>query len=290
MSAVKKFGECKVSVSKIATVTQTKGIIHGVDIEYTSDELSEGLCAQEFAITDVKRLGSSKSVVLTFQGEVLPEHVYFGYLRYNVKLYIPNPIRCFQCQRWGHIAKNCRSVLRCASCGDKHDTRECPNPSNTDKCCNCGGNHKASSKECTFYEEAKEILKVKTEQKMKYSDAVKQVKGKARPVVPPPDKEMSSPCLDTQQRKNGGSGHSVSVSNDVRQEDNFKWDDFLVFMVKASVLFSDSGFQDKSMVEKISVLSDMIREFFHVMIDTNKACHAVLAKDSLLSVHMNKNI
>ena len=52
----------------------------------------------------------------------------------------------------------------------------CTSNDGAEKCCNCGGDHKASSKDCPSYQEAQAIVKVKTEQKMTYADAIKLVK------------------------------------------------------------------------------------------------------------------
>ncbi|GFX64861.1 uncharacterized protein TNCV_1095051 [Trichonephila clavipes] len=40
-----------------------------------------------------------------------------SYLRCSVRPYIPNPLRCFQCQRFGHSKPTCRGKPTCARCG-----------------------------------------------------------------------------------------------------------------------------------------------------------------------------
>ena len=57
-------------------------------------------------------------------------------------------IRCFNCMRFGHIHKNCKSNIRCERCGEAHSAAECDK---CIKCCNCGGDHLASSSACPVY-------------------------------------------------------------------------------------------------------------------------------------------
>ncbi|GFS53294.1 RNA-directed DNA polymerase from mobile element jockey [Trichonephila clavipes] len=48
-----------------------------------------------------------------------------SYLRCSVRPYIPNPLRCFQCQRFGHSKPTCRGKPTCARCGAVgHDSGE----------------------------------------------------------------------------------------------------------------------------------------------------------------------
>ncbi len=55
--------------------------------------------------------------------------------------------RCFNCNRFGHIAKNCVNTVICVKCGQSH-TGKCISPIN---CSNCTGHHPADSLECETY-------------------------------------------------------------------------------------------------------------------------------------------
>ena len=61
-------------------------------------------------------------------------------------------MQCFNCQSFGHSAKNCRSKQKCLICGESHSHEGCPNKeARKPKCANCKGPHVASYKGCPAY-------------------------------------------------------------------------------------------------------------------------------------------
>ncbi|GBN69634.1 hypothetical protein AVEN_121256-1 [Araneus ventricosus] len=83
----------------------------------------------------------TQHVILTFSTPELPKAIRAGYLHCSVRAYIPNPLRCFKCQRFGHSQPACRGTLRCAETG--HESSTCI--SENLKCPNCSGSHAAFS-------------------------------------------------------------------------------------------------------------------------------------------------
>jgi len=67
------------------------------------------------------RDGDSKrrtnTVILTFASPQLPKHITAGYMRVPVDPYIPNPLRCFNCQKYGHSSRACKNPAACMKCG-----------------------------------------------------------------------------------------------------------------------------------------------------------------------------
>ena len=60
--------------------------------------------------------------------------------------------QCFNCQSFGHSAKNCRSKQKCLICGESHSHKGCPNKeAKKAKCANCLGPHVASYRGCPEY-------------------------------------------------------------------------------------------------------------------------------------------
>lgn len=158
-----------------------QGVITGVSTDISVEDILSNV--EGAKVEKAKRLlytknGSkqeSLSVLLYFNEEVLPVRVKVGYLSYQVRLYIPPPIRCFKCQKFGHVAAVCRGKQRCGKCGgEDHEYGKCPEGIKA-KCCNCGGEHSAAYKGCGAHKRAAEVQKVKVEEKLTYAEAIKKV-------------------------------------------------------------------------------------------------------------------
>ena len=115
-----------------ASARSVRGIIFGVSTELTdADIVSEtgALAARRLTRRMEGENTPTGNVVISFP-ETLPPTVCIGYLRYRVKPYIPQPMRCQKCQGYGHIAANCRRDVKCVRCGQGHSWETCPvNPS-----------------------------------------------------------------------------------------------------------------------------------------------------------------
>ena len=60
--------------------------------------------------------------------------------------------KCFNCQSFGHSAKNCRSKPKCLICGESHSHKGCPNKdARKPKCAKCKGPLVPSYKGCPEY-------------------------------------------------------------------------------------------------------------------------------------------
>ena len=101
--------------------------------------------------------------------------MYFGYKRINVKEFIPYPVRCFKCQKYGHVSQNCRGTTKCPICGNNHTFEQCDNKQNR-KCCNCRLSHSAGYKGCEEFLKAKKIKQFSHSNKISYAEATKQLK------------------------------------------------------------------------------------------------------------------
>ena len=95
---------------------------------------------------------------------------------YKVKEF-PQPVsvtQCFNCQSFGHSAKNCSSKHKCPICGESHSHKGCPNKeARKPKCLNCTGPHIASYKGCPEYKKQAFRQHVVNNQKS-YATAVSQ--------------------------------------------------------------------------------------------------------------------
>ncbi|GFX27894.1 uncharacterized protein TNCV_3083171 [Trichonephila clavipes] len=110
----------------------------------------------------------TKHLILTFATPDLPQSVKVAYLHCPVRPYIPNPLRCFQCQRFGHSKTTCRGQPTCARCAEVgHDSADCKA---REKCVNCKGDHPSYSRSCPTWSTEKEITALKIKNKISYPE------------------------------------------------------------------------------------------------------------------------
>ena len=120
-----------IKVSAHTSLHSSKGVIRSRDVEGISeDEMLENLSSQ--GVSAVKRihirrnneLVPTNNFILTFCKPLLPDSIKAGYLKIP---FIPNPLRCFKCHRYGHVKNACGKVT-CARCGQvDHESKTCHN-------------------------------------------------------------------------------------------------------------------------------------------------------------------
>jgi hypothetical protein len=165
-----------------------KVIIFGVHPEISNDDIKS-----ETGASNIKRLEKNPvkgefyrtpttTVILGFT-DTPPERVYIGLLSFKTRAYQGGPIRCFKCQRFGHVANSCKGKLTCPRCSLQHDYKDCPTIPNADHnietstttlhCPNCKEDHSAGYRGCSAYIKAKSITEIKYSNKISYADALK---------------------------------------------------------------------------------------------------------------------
>ena len=164
-----------VKVSSHPTLNSSKGVIRCGDLKGVSEAVirseleSQGVIdVHRVKITKDSKTVETSTLFLTFAMPKLPESIRVGYLVVKVTPYIPSPLRCFHCQRYGHSSRSCVGQEVCRNCGqDKHDDN-CSRPAH---CANCKGDHPANSKNCGIWKRECEIQKVKIERKCSFIEA-----------------------------------------------------------------------------------------------------------------------
>ena len=144
---VKEIGKFKVvSTSLIEKGSKwSKGVIWGVPVGVTIEEIKTNLQGgvlrnawqMQVKVTREGVRKDSEYVVLEFEEEVIPKEVALGFMSYSIRECVPKLMRCYNCQRFGHIAKACNGRRRCARCGEDHEYGQCNHEQ--PKCFNCGG-------------------------------------------------------------------------------------------------------------------------------------------------------
>ncbi|GBN80230.1 hypothetical protein AVEN_158573-1 [Araneus ventricosus] len=180
---VKKLRSVETSFHKSLNVSRgvlsNPDFIHVTEAEFLEELLDQNVCAaRRINIRRDGRLIPTQHVVLTFQTPVLPKSIKAGYINCKLRPYIPNPLRCFKCQRYGHSQQSCRGTDPvCGKCAESgHETNVCP--SDTFKCRNCSGPHAASSKSCPTRIFEKEVIAVKIKRNITFPEARQIVKDR----------------------------------------------------------------------------------------------------------------
>jgi hypothetical protein len=178
----KIFVNIPINVSAHKTLNTKKGVVRSRDLlDCDEAEIVENLRHQ--GVTEAKRIIITRNgakvrtgtLILTFALPSLPSHIKCGYLNIPVDLYIPNPLRCFKCQQFGHHRANCKRDAACAKCGSKeHDDSSCKAPL---LCVNCKGAHASFSRDCPQWEFEKSIQTHKTKSNLSYPEAKRAVEA-----------------------------------------------------------------------------------------------------------------
>lgn len=176
LMSLKILGNLPIIVKPHTTLNTSKGIIYSRDLlNFSDEELLKEFESQN--IINVKRIMTRKDkelvpspmIALTFGSTILPEYIFAGYVRIPVRLNIPNPFRCLNCQKLGHTHHRCEAAYACDRCGtqNKH-----AGPCDGEPCCiNCKGNHPSWSRECPSWKREKKILEIQTKEKIPAHEA-----------------------------------------------------------------------------------------------------------------------
>ena len=163
LSNIDRIGEWQISCSVPNSDAFKVGVISPIEIDEDISDLSHFVADNNCQIEKVERMmktekdGSkspSLSVKLTFKSKQLPKSIKFYHFRYNVRIYIPNPVQCYRCQRLGHTALACKAPRpRCLFCAGNHKQDDCPDK-NKVHCSNCKEAYRANARKCKYLEHA----------------------------------------------------------------------------------------------------------------------------------------
>ena len=108
----------------------------------------------------------TNTLILTFNLPKIPSPLKICYLNVPVTEYVPNPMRCYKCQTFGHTSNKCKKSEICARCSETgHYDKTC---NKEFKCINCKENHAAYSKKCPIYKKEYDIQNIRVN--LSYTD------------------------------------------------------------------------------------------------------------------------
>ena len=137
IKAKKKIHNIDIKAYPHERLNTSKGVIRNGELSLCSiTEIKNELKKQN--VIDVKRITIKKqneiietnTYVLTFNNPKPPLEMKIGYTVVKVETYIPNPRRCHNCQKYGHLKEHCTRKQVCVKCGEQepnHIEESCKN-------------------------------------------------------------------------------------------------------------------------------------------------------------------
>ena len=189
LSALTKLVNETVEVTPHEQYNQSQGVITSDFLrDYSEEEIVDGLhylgVRKAYRIKRRNKSGvlePTTTLILTFNTSSPPDKVRIVTgLGERVRMDIPLPRRCYMCQNYGHVKKNCRREKeicgRCSKeCDEHHTTKTCQS---TSKCFHCGLPHYTGSKVCTRYTIEKEIIAIKVTEHLTFKEARRKVNAR----------------------------------------------------------------------------------------------------------------
>ena len=182
-----RFIDRPVRVSIHKTLNSSRGVIRCRDFADMSEvEIRDELKDQ--GVVGVNRVTLKKegkviptnTLFLTFGSAEVPKEITVGYLKVKVALFVPNPMRCFSCNKFGHTSQRCKVAAKCTGCGKNKHEGQCEGPK---LCSNCNGPHASSAKDCPVWQKEKEIQRVRVEKRISFPEARQLVEAKMPTVI-----------------------------------------------------------------------------------------------------------
>lgn len=170
-----------------------RGVVKYVDLEYTEEQLKNSIKEYDmhckFTVESVKRfnrketlsdgttkLSPTKTILINFKSQSLPKCITINHVIFSVETYNQKVLLCYNCYRYGHLGKQCRSSVRCLKCGENHESKTC-NKILTPRCFHCAGNHFTNEiGNCPEFKRQTEIKKVMSDTNISYRDACGTIK------------------------------------------------------------------------------------------------------------------
>ncbi|CAG9790271.1 unnamed protein product [Diatraea saccharalis] len=161
------------------------GVVRNIPVDWSLDEFIESVDLPETSgkILKARRLNRktyvndkitwtpTQTVVLTFEGQLLPKRIYCYSTSLPVETYQLPTIQCHNCCRFGHIKTQCRSKPRCYRCTKEHSGEICPIVESCATCLHCSGGHFATDRGCPEFARQHNIKIIMSQENVSYLDA-----------------------------------------------------------------------------------------------------------------------
>ena len=151
------------------SLNSSTGVVRNWKLARTDpDEIKEHIPS----IVDVQRIVVKRNTmeiktnthILTFNTPKIPESLKLCYL--NI---VPNPGRCYRCQKFGHVTSKCKHSETCARCSETG--RQDVSCKKAFKCVNCGECYAAYNKKCSVYKKEFDIQSIRVSRNISIFEA-----------------------------------------------------------------------------------------------------------------------
>lgn len=123
-------------------------ILSGVESVLGTDGTNLGRPVRTVRRLTVRSGEACRAIRFTFETATLPGSVVLNRREYPVDPYVAEVVRCFKCQKHGHIRRDCRAKQEvCSTCGGRgHTSLKCR--ATERRCPNCRDQHAAGNRSC----------------------------------------------------------------------------------------------------------------------------------------------
>lgn len=138
-------------------------MIRNIPISLSEEEVKSELLILNYSVQKVARLYNKDKYPIPLCAVELDKtdnvNEIFNLTKINYSIVSVEPRRkskdipqCKRCQRYGHTKNYCLLEPRCVKCTGAHLYTDCPKkPTDKVQCVNCGGEHPANHKRCSYY-------------------------------------------------------------------------------------------------------------------------------------------
>ncbi|CAF3196343.1 unnamed protein product [Rotaria sp. Silwood2] len=200
--------------------TEKVAFVKRVDIEIPESRIPDALMDTGFNVESVVRLTTKDRNTPTRTIKIISNDSQNrnAFVQTGLKIdsmYFPaepamqnkNPVQCYLCLQYNQKAKYCKTKQQvCARCGGNHHVDQCNDLQQNAKCCNCQGDHLATSHDCPKFKEQEKRIQSMINQ---YASTTTQVTTKA----PDPNNAVEFPFLH-----NGNQRHQDYLHNEIIEE------------------------------------------------------------------------
>lgn len=178
--------------------TSCKGIVRAIPKMFSMKTIVQNSTSRECRVISCTRLNRkvidkekksveyipTTTVLYTFEGTRLPRDIQVFGLDMQIKPYVPPVTQCFNCFRYGHTKKICKSKKKCLNCGSLELENETPHRKEDGsflcqiKCILCNSDeHRSSSKTCMEFERQLVVKKAMAFDNLTYFEANEKYKS-----------------------------------------------------------------------------------------------------------------